>query len=178
MLRDTGATESVSAMIARFDTVTRVLGQSAARVRAAEAARGDPTASYLFACSTPSDRFLALLFAPELYYFTERGFAAGHVALVGGYYGTPDDQRLAIERWNRQSVPFAVMFERQEREMATSFPYIVGELARRYVRVARIPDNEGGQGAMLIFAERGRRAVSIYEPLQAPCFADRMRFNG
>jgi hypothetical protein len=112
------------------------------------------------------------MFAPELYYFTQRGFAAGHVAFVSGYYGAAADQQLAIARWNRQSVPFVLMFERQEREMASAFPYIVGELQRRYVQVARIPDNEGGQGAMLIFAERGRQGASIYEPLGTPCFVD------
>ena len=41
------------------------------------------------------------------------------------------------------------------------------------MRVARIPDNEGGRGAMLIFAERSRQIVSTYEPLGAPCFVDR-----
>jgi hypothetical protein len=162
-------------VVQRFGAVTRALGTSPARARAAEDTRGgDPTAeTYLFACSAPSDRILALMFAPEIYYFTERGFAAGHVAFLGGYYSAPADQRLAIERWNRQSVPFALMFEGQEPEMASSFPYIVRELERRYVRVARIPDNEGGRGAMLIFAERSRQAVSTYERLQAPCFVDR-----
>jgi hypothetical protein len=115
------------------------------------------------------------MFAPEIYYFTERGFAAGHVAFLGGYYGTPGDQQLAIARWNRQSVPFALMFESQEPEMASAFPYIVRELERRYVRVARIPDNEGGRSAMLIFAERSRQAVSTYEPMGAPCFVERPR---
>ena len=174
MLREAGVTRSPSAVMERWASVTRVLGTSAARARAAEDARGgDPTAeTYVFACSAPTDRLLALMFAPEVYYFTQRGFAAGHVAFVSGYYGAPGDQELAIARWNRQSVPFALMFERQEREMAFAFPYIVAELQRRYVQVARIPDNEGGQGAMLIFAERRRQGVSTYKPLGAPCFVD------
>jgi hypothetical protein len=175
MLREAGMTGSPSAVVQRLGVVTRALGTSPARARVAEDRRGgDPTAeTYLFACSAPSDRILALMFAPEIYYFTERGFAAGHVAFLGGYYSAPADQQLAIERWNRQSVPFALLFEGQEPEMASSFPYIVRELERRYVRVARIPDNEGGRGAMLIFAERSRQAVSTYQPLGAPCFVDR-----
>jgi hypothetical protein len=175
MLREAGMAESPSGMVQRFAAVTRVLGTSPARARAAEDTRGgDPTAeTYLSVCSAPSDRILALMFAPEIYYFTARGFAAGHVAFLGGYYSAPADQQLAIERWNRQSVPFALMFEAQEPEMASSFPYLVRELARRYVRVARIPDNEGGRGAMLVFAERSRQVVSTYEPLGAPCFVDR-----
>ena len=175
MLRESGVTQSLSAVVERWRSVTRVLGTSAARARAAEEVRGgDPAAeTYVFACSAPSDRLLALMFAPELYYFTQRGFAAGHVAFVGGYYGSRADQELAIARWSRQSVPFALMFEDQEREMASAFPFIVGELRRRYVQVARIPDNEGGQGAMLIFAERRRQGTSTYEPLGAPCFVDR-----
>lgn len=174
MLREAGVTRSPSAVMERLTSVTRILGTSAARARAAEGARGgDPTVeTYLFACSAPTDRLLALMFAPELYYFTQRGFAAGHVAFISGYYGAAADQQLAIARWNRQSVPFALMFEKQELEIASAFPYIVGELQRRYVQVARIPDNEGGQGAMLIFAERGRRGASTYKPLGTPCFAD------
>ena len=174
MLRESGVTRSPLAVAERWRSVTRVLGTSAARVRAEEDARGgDPTAeTYVFSCSAPTDRLLAVMFAPELYYLTQRGFAAGHVAFVGGYYGARADQELAIARWNRQSVPFALMFEDQEREMASAFPFIVGELQRRYVQVARIPDNEGGQGAMLIFAERRRQGGSTYEPLGAPCFVD------
>jgi 4-amino-4-deoxy-L-arabinose transferase-like glycosyltransferase len=174
MLRESGVTRSPSAVVERWRSVTRVLSTSAARARAAEEARGgDPTAeTYLFACSAPSDRLLALMFAPELYYFTQRGFAAGHVAFVVGYYGSQADQELAIARWSRQSVPFALMFEDQEREMASAFPFIVGELQRRYVQVARIPDNEGEHGAMLIFADRSRQGESTYEPLGAPCFVD------
>jgi hypothetical protein len=162
------------AMLRRVDVVTRELGTSQARTRAAEDARGgDPDAvTYLFACTAPTDRILALLFAPEIYYLTERGFAAGHVAFLGGYYGAQGDQQLAIDRWKRQSVPLALMFEGQEVEMASAFPYIIRELERRYVRVARIPDNETGRGALLIFAERGRAAASTYEPLDAPCFVD------
>ena len=175
MLREAGMTGSPSAVVQRLGVVTRALGTSPARARAMEDRRGgDPTAeTYLFACSAPSDRILALMFAPEIYYFIQRGFAAGHVAFLGGYYSAPADQQLAIERWNRQSVPFALMFEGQEPEMASAFPYIVRELERRYVRVARIPDNEGGREAMLIFAERSRQAVSTYERLGAPCFVDR-----
>jgi hypothetical protein len=176
MLREAGITRSPSAIIERFGDVTRTLGTSADRARAAEDARGgDPTAAtYLFACTTRSDRVLALMFAPEMYYFTQRGFAAGHVAFLGGYYSTPRDQQLAIARWNRQSVPFALIFEGQAEEMASSFPFMVRELERRYVQVARIPDNEGSHGALLIFAERARHATSTYGPLGAPCFVDRL----
>ena len=174
MLRESGVTRSPLAVVERWRSVTRVLSTSAARARAAEEARGGvPTAeTYVFACSAPSDRLLALTFAPELYYFTQRGFAAGHVAFVAGYYGSQADQELALARWSRQSVPFALMFEDQEREIASAFPFIVGELQRRYVQVARIPDNEGGHGAMLIFADRSRQGESTYEPLGAPCFVD------
>jgi hypothetical protein len=114
------------------------------------------------------------MFAPEMYYFTQRSFAAGHAAFLGGYYSTPRDQQLAIARWKRQSVPFALMVEGQAREMASSFPLMVRELERRYVQVARIPDNEGSQGALLIFADRARQARSTYRPFGAPCFVDRL----
>jgi hypothetical protein len=160
----------------RFQRVTRDLSTPAAAARAAELARPldeRTILTYLFACTNPSDRMLAFLFAPEIFYLTERGFAAGHVAFVVGYHGREEEQRLAVERWQSQSVPFSLMLDDKARDAERFFPLVARELHRRYEAVARTGFDMQGSGPLVVMAERGRVATSTYEPLGLPCFAER-----
>jgi hypothetical protein len=56
------------------------------------------TASYLRRCTSPTDRLFVAGNLPEIYYFAERGFAAGQNAFFSRFYSSPTFQNMAIER--------------------------------------------------------------------------------
>ena len=173
----TGVPRGPGAVLDRLDEVTRRLSTRAADERARELEQPDEdrtVLTYLFACTRPSDRIFVFAFAPEIYYLTERGFAGGHVSFVVGYHGSDREQQLAIERWNRQSVPLALMVEDERREAERFFPRVARELARRYVAVHRIANWSGGAKPLLVMADRARTPVSTYGPLRLPCFAEKV----
>jgi hypothetical protein len=158
-------------MAERFSQVTSELRTNPATVLAQQAAAGSPAVpAYLWACTGPSDRLLAFTFVPELFYATQRGFAAGHVAFVEGHHADTSAQSRAVALWRAQPVPFVIAFERQLPRLSRAFPLIAAEVQHRYVRVYRSPGQEG-RGPLLVFAARDRASVSTYAPLGAPCYA-------
>ncbi|HEY3157931.1 MAG TPA: hypothetical protein VGJ78_03140 [Vicinamibacterales bacterium] len=162
--------EGPSRIVDRVRQVTRELNVPRP-TNAAEPTRPDAQTlvAYIVACTGPSDRILAFTFMPELYYFTNRGFAAGFATFVIGAHDSEAAQRLALTRWRSESVPYAVAYE-GETVLHQSFPLIAAELKHRYVAVFRqsVADD---RGALVVYAERGRAARGTYEPLQAPCVA-------
>jgi hypothetical protein len=108
-------------------------------------------------------------FAPHLYYLITRGFAAGYSTFRSGPHDSVEAQELGLTRWRSQSVPYVVLYE-GETELHASFPRIAAEIERRYTPVFRQPLADD-RVAMVIFAERERKARRIYGPLQAACVA-------
>ena len=45
---------------------------------------------------------------PQLFYFADRPFAGGHVDVRAGYLADEGDQRAAVARLERQSVPLVI----------------------------------------------------------------------
>ena len=157
----------------RFRHVTRELTtpQDALKhLMQGDGAAGTPVA-YVALCTRPSDRLLVFSFAPELFWATQRGFAAGYTTFVPGHHVSDSEQQLGVARWRSQSVPLVIVFEREYAEMAEAFPLIADELRRRYWLVHR-SELGNDRGALMIFAERGRTVESLYEPLGTPCFND------
>lgn len=126
-------------------------------------------AAYVALCTRPPDRLLVFSFAPELFWATQRGFAAGYTTFVRGHHASDTVQRGGIARWRAQSVPLAILFEGQYAEMAEAFPLIADELRRRYSPVYR-GETVGDRGSIIVLGERGRTVESTYEPLGTPCF--------
>jgi hypothetical protein len=156
----------------RFQVTTRDLLSFPPSWDAHTAEAASPSVeAYLATCTNPTDRVLVFAFMPELLYFIERGFAAGYPGFVRGHHAGEAVQRLGVARWRSQSVPYAVAYEIQG-DLARSFPILVEELNRRYVPVYRTAPIQD-RGALLVFAERGRKAERTYQPFGAPCFAPR-----
>lgn len=126
-------------------------------------------AAYLAACTTPSDRLLAFAFLPEVFYATDRGFAAGYPTFVEGHHAGLFEQRLGIARWRAQSVPYAIAYEQQYPELASSFRLMGDELRRRYEPVYKATNGDR-RGPLMVFAERNRPVQATYAPLGTPCF--------
>jgi hypothetical protein len=117
--------------------------------------------AYVANCTRPSDRLLVFSASPELFWQTQRGFAAGYATFDRSQYATDAVQRAGIARWRAQSVPFAMVFEDRYSEMAEAFPLIGAELRRRYSPVYR-GATVGDRGAMMVLAERGRTVESVF----------------
>jgi hypothetical protein len=89
---------------------------------------------YLRRCTQPGDRVLAPWFAPQLYFFSDRGFAGGLVVAFGGHWSEPDRQHRIVAKLKTQSVPL-VVFQDDGSEFRATYP-IVDEYLRANYRNA------------------------------------------
>ncbi len=124
---------------------------------------------YLHACLAPEDRALVSGYHPEVFYFADRGFAAGHVDLRAGYLSRAEDQQLAIERLKEQPAPLVVTepaAEFEERYRPES-PILLGYLDSAYRSAG---DRDIGGQVFQVLARRDRAPVRTHPALQLPCY--------
>jgi hypothetical protein len=126
-------------------------------------------AKYLQACTAPTDRVLIGPFVPPVLALAQRGFAGGRIDLRGGFFDSPAEQQLTIERMRRQSVPIVIGPPRSGLELFTSEFPVIAEYLRREYRAAAEADL-GGDLTFSLLVHRHARATGTYEPLQLPCF--------
>jgi hypothetical protein len=80
--------------------------------------------AYLHACTPPDARVLVTWFAPEVFFFAERGFAGGMAVFLGNHWSSDADQRRTVEQLASQQVPLVVMQSASAAEMRLTFPRI------------------------------------------------------
>ena len=82
-------------------------------------------AAYLSRCTPPVARILNATYATDHLVFARRGFAAGQVNFVPGFYSSPDDQRNAVARARRQAPPVVItdLLETLRRRFHARFPH-------------------------------------------------------
>ena len=125
-----------------------------------------PLARYVLECTQPTDRVLAGEFLPELFFFSERGFAGGQVYFLSGWHSTLEEQRLTVTRMEHQRVPIVVL-ESPESVLANFF--VVGDhLKAHYKTVAK--SAFGGEQEYTVMVDSRLPAGSHYEPLDLPCY--------
>jgi hypothetical protein len=127
-----------------------------------------PLEAYLGSCTPPASRILTLAFAPQVFFLTERAFAAGHVALIPGYFTSPRDESRMLERIQREDVPFVVLDGDAEHELPLSWPRVLAHVRQRYREVLQIQDGQ----TLKVLAESERMPVRRYGTQDLPCFAD------
>jgi hypothetical protein len=167
-----GLSSGPSAIAQRFGRVTQELTTPTdgwRQLKKTDAAARSLVA-YVALCTQPSDRLLVFSFAPELFWQTQRGFAAGYATFVPGAHTSDTAQHAGIARWRAQSVPLAVVFEGQYARLAEEFPLIAGELHRRYSPVYADDRPNDDAATITVLAERNRPVVSTYTPLGTPCY--------
>jgi hypothetical protein len=120
---------------------------------------------YVFECTTPTDRLLVTGFAPDAFFITERAFAGGQVYLIDGWHYSPADQRLTIERLERQRVP--IVIERTGWNYQQHFPILADYIGMRY-RYVPLPADS--MRALRVLVDRGLTPTGSYEPLGTPCY--------
>jgi hypothetical protein len=128
-----------------------------------------PIVSYLRDCTPPGGRLFTLTFAPELFFFAGRGFAAGHESLLPGLYETPGHSTQMLERLSAEDVPFVIMDSETEQEISMTHPRVVEYVRQRYREVARFP--AGSEKRLIVLAETARRRLRTFGDDKLPCFA-------
>jgi hypothetical protein len=96
--------------------------------------------AYLRRCTRPTDRIFLAENLPEIFYFSDRPFAAGQVSYFSNFYSSPEQQREAIDRWRKQVAPIALTqpSARFADEFATDYPLLTEYLRGRYHKVGQL----------------------------------------
>ncbi len=129
-------------------------------------ATGIPAAArYVRECTAPTDRVFVTWFAPQLVFHAERGFAGGQVYLLPGWYSSPADQRLTIDRMARQRVP--VVLEDIDADYRVYFSDVYDYVHQQYTEVQPTSDAIAG---VRVFVDRRLMPAGTYEPLGLPCY--------
>ena len=123
---------------------------------------------YVLDCTAPSDRVLVTWFAPDLFYYAERGFAGGQVYLDPGWHASAADQRLTIERMQRQSVPIVLGRRDLVEKFRQEFPLVYDYVQARYRLAAELAFGE--EQSYLIFVDGRRDPDAEHPDLGLPCF--------
>jgi hypothetical protein len=120
---------------------------------------------YVFECTTTTDRLLVTWFGPEVFFYTERAFAGGQVYLIPGWNASPEDQRLTVERLDRQRVP--IVLESVEGEYRQYFPIVAEYVHGRY---REVPIRAGTAPDYRVLVDTRLMPSGTYEPLGTPCY--------
>jgi hypothetical protein len=133
-----------------------------------------PIAEYLGQCTPPASRLFTLTFAPELLFFTGRGFAGGHESLVPGFFASARQNALMLQRLTAEDVPFVIMDTDTEAEIPDAFPRVSAYVRERYREVARFP--VAPNKSLIVLADAARLPASVFGAESLPCFvADHAR---
>jgi len=126
-------------------------------------------AKYLHSCTAPTDRvFIAQQWSPAIA-LAQRAFAGGHDNLRSGFFPTEAEQELAIERFQRQSVPVVIIPSSDELEnWGEAFPLIDEYFNREYENLGDRDFDEGLVFSLLV--HRDARIVRTHATLSLPCF--------
>jgi hypothetical protein len=104
-------------------------------------------------CTPPGSRLLTLTFAPEIFFYTHRGFAGGHVSFSPGYYTSDRDATVLLQRVSSEDVPFVILDSQTEGEMLGDYPRIGSYVRSNYHEAWRVPLTS--EKAFVVLARNG-----------------------
>ena len=162
-----GLTVSLAATRLRFHEVVRTLRELPS-TNASQKEGPMAVSRYLHECTSPDDRVFMGLYADEIPYFARRLVAAGQGYFAHGFLRSDADQRLAVERLSRQSVPVVITAFDYDKEIAGNYPLVARHISSRYREVGTF--TVAGHPYIRVFADimrpsRGTDPVSGF-----PCF--------
>jgi hypothetical protein len=95
-------------VFARTRQTSHDLAEMPRALREAEAAARMQAPDYLYRCTRPTDRVIAIGYYPDVPAFSDRLFAGGRVTFVVGYYADERYMRETIAKLKSQSVPIVL----------------------------------------------------------------------
>ena len=125
---------------------------------------------FLRECTNANDRVLARWFIPELYFFAQRGFAAGMVVTFGGHWSEPRFQSRSVDALSSESVPI-IITRLGDEKVADEYASITRYIDEHY-RVAGRTDfqNASGDGDYLVLVRKDRPSTRTDSLTALPCF--------
>jgi hypothetical protein len=124
---------------------------------------------YVRECTRPDERLLVTWFAPEVYFYSERLFAAGYAFFYPGFFSSPAEEEVALARLRAQSVPIALLeVTSYEASFARDHPLLARHLAERYAIAGEVAAADGSR--YRVMADRRAVPVRVSSPWSLPCF--------
>ena len=126
-------------------------------------------ARYVSECTRAEDHLLVAGYAPEISVLARRPFAAGQSKLAFSFYKSDFDQRRALERLERQSVPIVLAnYEVFDEAFVTDYPLLWDYVSARYDRAGIISVDD--EPRYIVFADITRSPSGTDDALGLPCF--------
>jgi hypothetical protein len=126
-------------------------------------------ARYVSECTRPEDHLMVAGYAPEVPVLARRPFAAGQSKLAFSFYKSDVDQRRALERLERQSVPIVLAnYEEFDEAFVTDYPLLWDYVSARYERAGIISVDD--EPRYIVFADTTRSPSGTDDALALPCF--------
>lgn len=128
-----------------------------------------PFFGFVQRCTAPGDRIVMTGLSPDVFVLADRGFAGGQMAFRPNFYRDPADQRRAIARMRRQSVPFFILALEEEADFRGALQLLAAHLDERYSPLVDVPIPD--QRGLRIYVERRRGATGTDRTTGWPCFS-------
>ena len=109
-----------------------------------------------------------MTFAPELFFYTGRLFAAGQVSVASGYFDTDADQRLMVSRLMQEDVPMVVFDSESRDDLAEGYPQVMAWVRPRYREAGRF--RAGSDREFIVLADAARPVPGRFADTDLPCF--------
>jgi hypothetical protein len=126
-------------------------------------------ARYVAECTRPEDHLLLVTYAPEIPVFARRRFAGGQGTFGLNFYTAEEQQRTAVMRLRKQSVPVVIgSFDEYEGEFVDDYPIVADYLAKHYRDAGAIAVD--GEPRFRVFVESRREPLGTDPILNLPCY--------
>ena len=169
-LDTSGLSDSWGKVTRRYQAVRAELGRLPPVVWADSDATGTLRAArYVAECTAPDEYLLVAGHYQEIPVFARRRFAAGQPTVSLSFYTSEGDQRRALARLERQSVPIVLAdAEDFEEGFASDYPLLARHLADAYRETGTIAVDD--EPRFRVFVDAHRQPTGVDPHLGLPCF--------
>lgn len=171
-VEQTGITTSLGSLRARAGAVHALLNATPpVQAWPADTPGMERVARYLNECTAPDDRVLTLGYVPEVFFLSQRRFAAGSVWIQPRFFTSDADQRLMIERISRYRVPIVITVPEPEytTEYTPSFPLLTTLVSRDYREEGTVDFGRGFRFRVL--SRSNLTPTRTYDLNGLPCYS-------
>jgi len=123
---------------------------------------------YVRECTKPDDRLLVTWFAPEVYFYSERKFAAGLAFFYPRFFSSPAEEEVAFARFRKQTVPIVIVdVSSYEQSFIHDHPKLAAHLADEYAVAGEVTATDA---RYRVLTDRRAVPVRVSTPWSLPCF--------